>query len=50
MVIGPKDSVAILILKKAEAQITAKKTSKEQSIKLHQIESKPVNGLESNWS
>ena len=29
MVIGPKDSVAILILKKAEAQITAKKTSKE---------------------
>ena len=29
MVIGPKDSVAIFILKKAEAQITAKKTSKE---------------------
>ena len=29
MVIGPNDSVAILILKKAEAQITAKKTSKE---------------------
>ena len=29
MVIGPKDSVAIFILKNAEAQITAKKTSKE---------------------
>ena len=29
IVIGPKDPVAIFILKKAEAQITAKKTSKE---------------------
>ena len=29
IVIGPNEYVAILILKKAEAQITAKKTSKE---------------------
>tara|TARA_Y100000996_G_scaffold238870_1_gene187769 strand:+ start:341 stop:442 length:102 start_codon:yes stop_codon:yes gene_type:complete len=32
MVIGPKDSVAILILKKAEAQITLKKPAENSQI------------------